>query len=64
MKDEYRFGKVMFQMISGRRPRSERDMESVREINELARVELMKGARKDISCQLTGPDSNTLRSHL
>lgn len=64
MNDQYKFGKVLFQMISGRRPRTERDMESVREINEMARVELMKGIREDISCQLTGPDSNTLRSHL
>lgn len=64
MNDQYKFGKVLFQIISGRRPITERDMESVREINEMARVELMKGVREDISCQLTGLDSNTLRSHL
>ena len=40
MEDKYRFGKVMFQMIFGRRPVTEKDMESVREINEMAREAL------------------------
>ena len=64
MSDQYKFGKVMFQMIAGRKPRSERDMNSVREINEMARVELMKGTREDISDQLVGPDAETLKKHL
>jgi len=59
-----KFGKVMFQMISGRRPTTEKDMESVRKINAMAKEELMKNNREDISDQLNGPDASELRKHL
>jgi len=77
MEDKYRFGKVMFQMIFGRRPVTEKDMESVREINEMAREALRTDKakvhegheghneiREKISDQLTGKDAETLRNHL
>lgn len=64
MSKQDKFGKVLFQMIAGHKPRTEKELDTAKSINELARVELMKGVREDISCQLTGPDSNTLRSHL
>lgn len=36
MKDNDKFGKVLFQMIAGQRPRSERELEIAHRLNETA----------------------------